>query len=41
MSNIIQEAEQILISDKEIREIFGISQPTLWRWTEYKGFLGP
>ncbi|MFA0580349.1 helix-turn-helix transcriptional regulator, partial [Vibrio sp. 10N.222.49.F1] len=26
------------ISDKEIREVLGISQPTLWRWTQELGF---
>ncbi len=31
----------ILISDKEVREMFGISQPTLWRWTKNVGFPEP
>ncbi|EGR0763352.1 helix-turn-helix transcriptional regulator [Vibrio parahaemolyticus] len=33
-----KETERILISDKEVREMFGISQPTLWRWTKNDGF---
>ena len=29
---------RMFISDKEIREVLGISQPTLWRWTQELGF---
>ncbi|WED23046.1 hypothetical protein L3Q72_06535 [Vibrio sp. JC009] len=29
---------RVLISDKEIKEKFEISQPTLWRWTDRQGF---
>ncbi|EKO3565475.1 TPA: helix-turn-helix transcriptional regulator [Vibrio metschnikovii] len=29
------------ITDKEIKSTFGISQPTLWRWTKNLGFPPP
>ncbi len=35
------EIECILITDKEIRKMFGFSQPTLWRWTKNDGFPKP
>lgn len=32
---------RVLISDREIKEKFEISQPTLWRWTDKLGFPKP
>ncbi|NOH85506.1 hypothetical protein F0249_17055 [Vibrio sp. 03-59-1] len=29
---------RLFISDKEVREVLDISQPTLWRWTQQLGF---
>ncbi|ASG01516.1 MULTISPECIES: helix-turn-helix transcriptional regulator [Vibrio] len=29
---------RMFISDKEVRELLDISQPTLWRWTQDLGF---
>ncbi|MFL9806292.1 helix-turn-helix transcriptional regulator [Vibrio cyclitrophicus] len=29
---------RLYITDKEVREILQISQPTLWRWTKELGF---
>lgn len=38
MENPKNRNESILISDENVRHMFSISQPTLWRWTKYKGF---
>ncbi len=32
------ESTRPFISDKEIRELYGISPSTLWRWTQNNGF---
>ncbi len=32
-STINLATQRFFISDKEVRETLGISQPTLWRWT--------
>ncbi|CAV18353.1 helix-turn-helix transcriptional regulator [Vibrio atlanticus] len=31
-------AQRFFISDNEVRGTLGISQPTLWRWTQELGF---
>ena len=30
--------QRFYITDKEIRKVLGVSQPTLWRWTKELGF---
>ncbi len=35
------ELPRVLISDKEIKDKFEISQPTLWRWTDKLDFPKP
>ncbi|MEZ8902042.1 helix-turn-helix transcriptional regulator [Vibrio sp. 10N.222.48.A11] len=37
-STINLATQRFFISDKEVRETLGISQPTLWRWTQELGF---
>lgn len=43
MSNLQTDTNlpRVLISDREIKEKFEISQPTLWRWTDKLGFPKP